>query len=393
MTTYYDQLSPQEIGERLRLARENAQLRQAEVAERLGLARTTVVAIEKGERRARLDEIRRIARLYGTSINALLRSGAVVTDLAPHFRRQYGHVDEEATRATKMLADLAQAEVELENLLGVQHISNLPPERPILPGDVRLQAEQDAMELRHWLGLGLSPVKDIVTILELQIGVRVYFRKLHARIAGLFAYDDALGACMLINANHPRERRTQTAAHEMGHLVGTRRRPEILETRESGNSREERYANAFARTFLTPSRAVTQKFHEILAGAERLTRRHIIIIAHFFGVSREAMVRRLEELGLAREGTWEWFEANGGITDIHARQVLGELFEVDDRRKDAERPTTLRLSLLAAESWRQDLLSEGQLARLLHLDRVELRELIDSLDLEGSEADGALLPQ
>jgi hypothetical protein len=36
-------------------------------------------------------------------------------------------------------------------------------------------------------------------------------------------------------------------------------------------------------------------------------------------------------------------------------------------------------------------LSEGQLARLLHLDRVELRRMLDGLQIEGSEADGAVL--
>ncbi len=393
MTMHYDQLSPQEIGERLRRAREAAKLKQAEVADRLGVARTTVVSIEKGERRARIDEVRRLARLYDTSINALLRTGAVVTDLAPQFRRQYDRADDAAEKAAKLLSELAQAEVELENLLGVRRTFNLPPERPILPGDVRMQAEQDALELRHWLGLGINPVKDIITILELQLGVRVYVRKLDARIAGLFVYDDALGACMLLNANHPRERRMQTAAHETGHLIGTRRWPEILETRETGNSREERYANVFARTLLTPANAVKLKFQEVLAGAERLTRRHVVVLAHFFGVSREAMVRRLEELGLVREGTWEWFEANGNISDAQAKQVLGDLFGQDAVRDDAGRPTTLRLALLAAEAWRQELMSEGQLSRLLHLDRVELRELFDGLQVEGSEPDGAILPQ
>ena len=55
---------------------------------------------------------------------------------------------------------------------------------------------------------------------------------------------------------------------------------------------------------------------------------------------------------------------------------------------DAKRPTTLRLSLLAAEAWRRELLSEGQLARLLHLDRVELREILDGVEVEGVDADG-----
>ncbi|MDE0371757.1 MAG: hypothetical protein OXI73_04330 [Rhodospirillales bacterium] len=100
------------------------------------------------------------------------------------------------------------------------------------------------------------------------------------------------------------------------------------------------------------------------------------------------MVRRLEELALTKSGTWDWFAANGGITDAQARQVLGDLIPLDMGKQDADRPTTLRLNLLAAEAWRQDFLSEGQLARLLHLDRLGLREILDSVEIEGGEADG-----
>jgi len=32
------------------------------------------------------------------------------------------------------------------------------------------------------------------------------------------------------------------------------------------------------------------------------------------------MVRRLEELGLTRDGTWDWFATYGGITDEQAHQ-------------------------------------------------------------------------
>jgi hypothetical protein len=101
-------------------------------------------------------------------------------------------------------------------------------------------------------------------------------------------------------------------------------------------------------------------------------------------------VRRLEELGLTKTGTWEWFERNGKITDEQERQVLGDLRPADAGKADADRPTTLRLSLLAAEAYKRQLLSEGQLARLLKMDRVELRAMLDGLDTEGGEADGQL---
>src|SRR5262249_49460085 len=157
---------------------------------------------------------------------------------------------------------LARAEVELENLLGVMRVRNYPPERPILQGDVQAQAEHNALELRERLGLGNAPIGDIVTLLEMEMGVRVYVRRFDGRISGLFAYDDELGPCILLNANHPRERRTQTAAHETGHFLSMRRQPEVLHIHEMTNSREERYADAFGRAFLTPSRAVMQKFQE-----------------------------------------------------------------------------------------------------------------------------------
>lgn len=384
-----ESVSPTAVGDRLRRARDNADFTQQEAADKIDIARTTLVAIEKGQRRIRIDELQRLAKLYGVSVNALLRQEAVYVDLVPRFRRLPDAVDRAANEAVEIMSRLAKAEVELENLLGIKRAKNYPPERPILPGDVKAQAEHDALELRQRLGRGNAPITDIVTLLEMEMGVRVYVRRVDGRISGLFAFDEELGPCILLNANHPRERRTQSAAHECGHLVSTRSEPEVLHTDEIISSREERYADAFGRAFLTPPRAVMQKFQEVTAGSDRLTRRHVIVLAHFFGVSREAMVRRLEELGLVKTGTWDWFQANGGITDQHVKQVLGDLSVADGQKADADRPTTLRLNMLAAEAYRQDLLTEGQLTELLGLDRIELRELLDDLEIEGREADAA----
>ncbi len=376
------------VGARLRVARETAGLTQADAASSIDIARTTLVAIEKGQRRIRADELQKLARRYHTSVNALLRHESVCIDLVPRFRKLSTVSNHATDNAARLLADLVQAEVELENTLGITRTRNDPPERPLMPGDVHAQAETNATELRHWLGLGLAPVRDLVSLLELDLGVRVYVRPLDSQVSGLFAYDEEVGACMLLNANHPHERRTQTGGHELGHFSASRKKPDVLHSNEQESSREERYAHAFARAFLTPAHTVGHRFRDLTAGAAHLTRRHVILLAHTFGISREAMVRRLEELGLTKPGTWDWFQANGGITDEQARQVLGDLAAVDTGKMEAERPTTLRLNLLAAEAWRKGLLSEGQLARLLRLSRVELREILDDVEIEEVEADG-----
>ena len=226
MTEGPQALGPVEVGERLRLVREGAKITQAAAAAALNVARTTLVAIEQGQRRARLDELQQLAALYGVSLNALLRREAVHVDLRPRFRRA-GEAGDSVESAAALLTGLVQAEVELENLLGVQRNRSDPPERPLLPGDVVIQAEQDAFELRQWLGLGLAPIHDMTTLLELQLGARVFVRRLPARLAGLYAYDDGVGACILLNAAHPRDRRAQTAAHELGHFSLHRNRNEL----------------------------------------------------------------------------------------------------------------------------------------------------------------------
>ena len=383
-----ESLNAVDVGARLRGAREGAGLTQADVAADLRIARTTLIAMEQGRRRVRTDELQRLARLYGTSVNAVLRLEAVHVDLVPRFRKLSNANDESSERAARLLTDLVRAEVELENLLGVTRTRNYPPVRPLLPGDVPRQAENDATELRQWLGLGLAPVRDVVSLLELDIGVRLYVRPLDSQVSGLFAYDDAVGACVLLNARHPRERQAQTGVHELGHLTSRRQTPDVCRFDGQDDSREERYANAFGRAFLTPARTVTVRFQDVIAGASRFTRRHVILLAHAFGVSREAMVRRLEELGLVKRGTWDWFEANGGITNEQASQVLGEPGTASPDTPDPQCPVSFRLGLLAAEAHRRDLLSEGQLARLLRVDRVELRRVLDAADVDGNDTDG-----
>lgn len=91
-----------ELGERLRAARETANFTQKDAADAIAVARTTLVAIEQGQRRARIDELQQLAKLYRTSVNAILRREAVHVDLAPRFRRLIGDNDQAATAAADL---------------------------------------------------------------------------------------------------------------------------------------------------------------------------------------------------------------------------------------------------------------------------------------------------
>ena len=381
MTAALQNHDPVELGERLRAARAKTGLTQEGAATALNLARTTLIAIEKGQRPVRAEELRAMAALYKASVNALLRSTAVHVDLIPRFRALTETENSKTLDAARMLNNLAAAELELEQLLGQPLRPNYPPEMPILPGDVREQAEDAAAEFRHRLGLGLAPIPDIVSMLELEVGMRVFIRPLPApSISGLFIFDNDLGACILLNQNHPRERRAISAAHECGHFLSARREPDIVNLGHVAQSREERFATAFSLALLMPAATIRRRFQDTVRDAGRFSPRHLVLLAHMFFVSPEALCRRLEQLGLLPDGTWDSLRDRGFSAET-VQQALG------DKPRAEELVVPPRLWMLAAESYRRGLLSEGQLGQMLYMERVEVRMMLDTLGAEDDLGD------
>jgi Zn-dependent peptidase ImmA (M78 family)/transcriptional regulator with XRE-family HTH domain len=379
MKNVLERIDPIQLGERLRSARAKSGLTQHDAVEKLGMARTTLIAIEKGQRRVRSDELKQFAELYHYSMNALLRPDSVFVTLVPRFR-SLAPEEEDAADAAALLNDLAGSQLELENILGFPSRRNYPPERPIGPGDIRDQAEDAALEFRQRVGIGLGPIPDIVSLLELEIGIRVFIRPLGAaRISGLFVYDDQVGACILLNKNHPRERRAMTAAHELGHFISTRAQADVVDYRTTPQTREERFASAFAYALLMPASFVRRRFSEFRQEMGAFSPRHLILLAHQLSVSEEALCRRLEELNLIPSGTWDSLRDRGFSGEL-VRRVLG------DKALPEESAVPPRFWFLAAEAYRRHLLSEGQIARMLRADRVELRQMLDALGAE--EGDG-----
>jgi Zn-dependent peptidase ImmA (M78 family)/DNA-binding XRE family transcriptional regulator len=370
-------LAPAELGERLRGARSGANLTQDAAAASLGMARTTLVAIEKGQRSVRPEELLAFARLYGVSTGKLTSPDAIHVDLSAKFRRTEGREASKAvTQALSLLNRLATGAVQLERLLGQELRTDHPPPIRINPQIVNQQAEDAANNLRTRLGVGLGPIPDLISLLELELGLRIFFRPLPPQIAGLYAYDAVIGACVLINANHHWKRRVQTAIHETGHFVSDRSHADILEEEEVSLSIEERFAKRFGSAFLMPASGVRARFDQIVGSENRFDVRELILLAHQFGVATEAMCRRLEELTLLPQGTWDSIRDRGFASDLE-RSVIGE---VSVQLKPPLIPP--RLAYLASIALDRELLSEGQLCDLLAVDRLELREALKPFEAE-----------
>jgi hypothetical protein len=66
---------------------------------------------------------------------------------------------------------------------------------------------------------------------------------------------------------------------------------------------------------------LTTAFNAHKAGQTKFTRRMAIALADMDGTTPKQLVLRLERCGLLKEGSWDWFAANGGITQEHIREA------------------------------------------------------------------------
>ena len=266
------EIDPRILGQRIALARKARGKTQEEVAKFLGYSRPTYIAIEKGDREAKPDEIIKLASFFGRKVNELVRPDQPVTDLQPHLRA----VAEKMKPADRTGPDAAIGDLqalaedyrELERIMNAPLRPNYPPEVALNPGlDPAEQAEVAAKQERKRLGLGDQPVIILRNTLERDVGLRIFYAsELPSNIAGMYAYSAELGGCILINRTHPAERQRVSMLHEYGHflLSSDRYRPGIDYLTVPGRkSASERFAEAFALCFLMPATSVRQKFQEL----------------------------------------------------------------------------------------------------------------------------------
>jgi Zn-dependent peptidase ImmA (M78 family)/transcriptional regulator with XRE-family HTH domain len=364
-------ISSQQLGERLAEARKRAKLTQAQLADGLGLARTTVVAIEKGERRPSNAELVKIADLTGARVNDLLRESLVTTEVSPRFRIGVSGRDEAVRQAVERLRVLGSRYVELERLHGL-HRTRAPLETlqtyryeagAAATMDPSFEGEDAARAVRAMLGLGDEPARALDDRLESEAGLRIfYLDRLHPKLAAFLIWSDEIGACVAVNRAHPPERQRWSLAHETGHFLRDREAGDVLNVSDSFAQPGEVFPESFAKELLLPTSGVQKRFAE-RCRAGKFTPVDLNTLAKAFGVSFQAMAIRLEELRLLPKGTYD------KIRQSQLRpQDLGKRDEARDERRGVRLGLPDRYVALAVSAYELERLSESEFAEFLGTD-------------------------
>lgn len=368
---------PEELGRRLAAARHSRSLSQQDAARHLDVSRPTVVAIEKGTRPAKPTEILALAELYGRSVHELIGRRETLPDFVPQFRvTQAAEVVEDAlTQAVRAFQSVCEDYLWLETLLDAPMPRYAYPEPYSVEGlSPQAAAEEAAQAERSRLNLGFGPLTNLLDVLEDDVGLRVFVLPLQEfRIAGLFYYTDRMGGCVLVNGTHPATRQTWSLAHEYAHFLADRYREDVTVLMDyERKPRAEQFADGFAASFLMPAVGIRQRFRRIVQSRNDFTVADLCGLAEQYGVSVEAMTRRLESLGCVRRGMWERLSRKGEMT--HVQAYLG----MESRQAELQHLPE-RYRRLAVQAFEEEKITESELMRLLRCSRVEARESVEAL--------------
>ena len=385
-TNILETIDPRQLGDSLQKARKKCGMTQAEAAQVIDAARTTLVAIEKGSRRLKPNELIKLARAYGKSVSDFARSNNVADATEPfevQFRAAYQRKPEEEARIAPVIEqfeELCQNYLELEQMMSAPMPRNYPAEYDINHMPIEAAAESTAVSERQRLGLGDGPISSLRDILEISVGVRIFYIRLPRKYSEIYSYSEQLGGCMAINVDHPEERRRWSMAHGYLHFLAHRRKSVIdFDGQYQRMPMSELLAETFPKYFLMPTSSLLRRFSDLSRDGKKFTTSNLFTLAHYYGVSVEALTYRLEEMKLVPSGLWERLKDRG----LKVKQVQQELELKEIEQRTDSLP--IHYQYLAIGALDEGLITEGKFADLLNVDRLEARRIALELREQSGE--------
>ncbi len=401
-----------ELARRLRSVREACRMRQEDAARRIGVSRSALVQLEAGRRSVSSLELDRLAYLYGRTVGDFLTDAfseenpvTALFRLDPDLAK-----DDSARKAVQRSTRLVSAITDLEEILGSEPRAALPPGYELSAPEAKWvavkQGERVAVEERNRLGCGDVPLPDLANLLEAE-GIRTAQEDLPEGISGLTLIGPPVGTLVVVRAADSPLRKRFSFAHEYAHVLFDRGDSATVSRAAARETLPEVRANAFAAGFLMPRRGVerfigslgkglssreqSQVFDEEATlrtegrpapGSQEIQIHDIALLSHHFGVSRQAGVYRLRNLGLMSRSSMERLQDR-------EKQGLGrriaELLGLEPPDSKQGAPAFRRRFLaLGFEALRRGKISRGklrELARSVGTGEEELEAILEDVGL------------
>lgn len=376
----------QAVGQRIAKAREFLGLTQAVVAQRLGLARTTQVAIEQGHRAVSVAELQLYCDILGRPLSYFFGEGMWTED--GDFRAIFRQIAErldtardgpprrpgrprgsvEAPPERRALADFEALCRQQLDLLRLNQMA--APWLPSLPPPVHhsgQEAELWAATVRAHLDVGgEAPLHDLRRVLEHVFGVSVFVMNDTGRLCAAAFHHPHAGACVLLAQAGGSSLRFELA-RALGSLLLAREQALVRLTGAPRRGAAAAFASTFASALLVPPRGLRERWAATAPGHGGDDSLALAHVARLYGVSKTVLRARLHSLRL-------WSGAAGrDPADTAALEQGGDAPDAG-----AEAPWDAlpdRYVFLALRAHGKGLIDGARLAECLRVDEHEARLL------------------
>jgi len=296
-----------------------------------------------------------LAQALGVSESYLLSSGQV--ELAGvEFRKHRLARKKDQAQLTANVLNAVERYLEIEDILAANSSQWDAPRGFPFPVRDAAVAENAALRLRTLWDLGSDPIPNLVEFLE-QRGIKVILVELAETISGMVCVVRRLNGtevpAIVVNSRQAGERQRFTSTRELGHL--------LLEIADEAD--HEKLCHRFAGAFLMPADVLRA---EIGRQRSTLTLAELFQVKRLFGVSVQAIVYRLMDLGILNAAA-----GRGLFRTISARGWRKQ----EPQPIAPEVPTRFRR--LCFRALAEGVISEAKAAELLG---VTVRQLSEELD-------------
>lgn len=305
------------VGDRLRQARLAANLTATELADRVEVSRQMISSAEKGKALG-ADRLDLVAVALGVPVDYFyqpLPEGVGMSLSAINYRSLKKTPEFQKDRADSSLEWAHEVVIRFRELLQMPEV-DLPSFNDKYPEDTSWEdIENAARDLRRHFGLGHGPIDKLMLLLE-NHGVIVGTVQLSDDMDGVSTwYED--GPVVLVKHGSPAVRTRFDVAHELGHLVLHRHlTPEDVDDK-SRHDLMELQAHYFASAFLLPEEGFAPE-------AVRVDLDYLVVLKRRWKVSMQAMMIRLEKLGIVSKDQLARFYQNMSRRNWRRREPLDE---------------------------------------------------------------------
>jgi Zn-dependent peptidase ImmA (M78 family)/DNA-binding XRE family transcriptional regulator len=357
----------------LRSGRERAGLSQQAAAEAVGINETLLGRYEAGRRQPPLGVAAALARLYGTSIEALAagEEGAEPgTGVSGILLRAAPRELAGRARAGLRLFELRLAEyVELAREMSTALAG--PGSTPLAPARTvgAKEAAWAARELRRHLNLGSGALADPFGALDEQ--VLAWRLPLGEDLDGFFYNHPQAGFCVAVNSEMTLGRQVFTLAHELAHACLHSKDHTAAVCMPGADRGRERFADAFAGEFLVPGDELRRVTGELSVFSELANPTLIVHLQRRFGVSFAILRLRLLQEKLITAGE---YDALAETSPSRLAQALGYPDDAGGLHPLAAQPA--RVLLLVRAALERSAITAGDAAEVLGTGTEEVRQLV-----------------